>query len=109
MYGTCVRFYSTVVDWTYLQRMKEDLIERITSKIFGRKSFSDAVLKLCVDTTKQQQEAYLKRIEQITLLKPIDVGVSPYLTLDRTGNIEKVYQQLQRTPGDIGGSNFKVF
>ena len=35
MYGTCVRFYSTVVEWAYLNRMKEDLIERISSLVFS--------------------------------------------------------------------------
>ena len=34
LYGACVRFYSTVVEWTFLQQMKEDLIERLTSLVF---------------------------------------------------------------------------
>ena len=34
LYGSCVRFYSTVVDWDYIHRMREDLIERMTSKLF---------------------------------------------------------------------------
>ena len=40
IYGCCVRFYSTVVDWEYIQRMNEDLIERMTSKLFEEPSFS---------------------------------------------------------------------
>jgi hypothetical protein len=40
IYGCCVRFYSTVVDWEYIQRMSEDLIERMTSKIFENPTFS---------------------------------------------------------------------
>lgn len=34
LYGSCVRFYSTVVEWDFLQQMKEDLIERLTSMVF---------------------------------------------------------------------------
>lgn len=31
LYGSCVRFYSTVIDWGYLQNMREDIIEKLTS------------------------------------------------------------------------------
>jgi len=44
IYGCCVRFYSTVVDWEYIQRMAEDLIERMTSKIFENPQFSELVV-----------------------------------------------------------------
>lgn len=44
IYGCCVRFYSTVVDWEYIQRMNEDLIERMTSKLFEEPSFSALVV-----------------------------------------------------------------
>jgi len=40
MYGSCVRFYSTVVEWDFLQQMKEDLIERLTSMVFADELFS---------------------------------------------------------------------
>jgi len=39
-----VRFYSTVVDWEYIQQMSEDLIERMTSKLFEDASFSEFVV-----------------------------------------------------------------
>jgi hypothetical protein len=35
LYGSCVRFYSTVVEWDFLQVMKEDIIERLTSMLFS--------------------------------------------------------------------------
>ena len=44
IYGCCVRFYSTVVDWDYIQRMNEDLIERMTSKLFEDVDFSELVV-----------------------------------------------------------------
>jgi hypothetical protein len=40
LYGSCVRFYSTVVEWEYLSLMKEDLIERLTSILFNNDKFS---------------------------------------------------------------------
>ena len=44
IYGCCVRFYSTVVDWEYIQRMSEDLIERMTSKLFEDADFSQFIV-----------------------------------------------------------------
>ena len=44
IYGCCVRFYSTVVDWEYIQRMSEDLIERMTSKLFEDDDFSQLIV-----------------------------------------------------------------
>ena len=44
MYGCCVRFYSTVVDWEIIQRMSEDLIERMTSKLFENAEFAELVV-----------------------------------------------------------------
>jgi hypothetical protein len=81
--------------------MKEDLIERITSKIFCDESFSNLVLRLCSVT--ETETAYLKRLEQVSNLKPRDVGISPFLTLDRTGNLQQIYST-QYNSGDVGGS-----
>jgi len=47
LYGSCVRFYSTVVEWDFLQQMKEDLIEVLTSLVFSSDDFSAEVMKLC--------------------------------------------------------------
>ena len=58
IYGSCVRFYSTVVDWDYIQRMSEDLIERMTSKIFQDTDFSRLVVSLCGELTREQDAAY---------------------------------------------------
>lgn len=52
LYGSCVRFYSTVVEWDFLQSMKEDLIERLTSMVFEERDFSQTVLSLCRETTR---------------------------------------------------------
>jgi hypothetical protein len=58
LYGSCVRFYSTVVEWDFLEQMKEDLIERLTSMVFSDDEFSKTVLKLCAETTRDQEEKY---------------------------------------------------
>jgi len=56
IYGSCVRFYSTVVEWEFLEQMKEDLIERLTSMVFSSQEFSSTVLKLCAEITRENQE-----------------------------------------------------
>jgi len=95
IYGSCVRFYSTVVDWSYLQRMKEDLIERITSKVFSNLDFSNLVVSICRQMNLAHEQSYLKRLEEVRGIKPRDVGISPFLTLDKTGNLEKVFMESQ--------------
>lgn len=84
--------------------MKEDLIERITSKVFCEESFSNLVLSLCSVTVKEISTAYVQRLEQVKNLKPKHVGISPYLTLDKTGNLEQIYNT-QFNSGDVGGKN----
>jgi hypothetical protein len=93
IYGSCVRFYSTVVDWSYLQRMKEDLIERITTKVFDNLEFSSLVVSICRQMNQAHEATYLKRLGEVKGIKPRDVGISPFLTLDRTGNLEKVFME----------------
>ena len=93
IYGSCVRFYSTVVDWSYLQRMKEDLIERITSKVFDNLEFSILVVSICRQMNLAHEVTYFKRLQDVKGIKPRDVGISPFLTLDRTGNLEKVFME----------------
>jgi len=62
-YGSCVRFYSTVVDWEFLQMMKEDLIEKLTSLVFSDPQFSKIVLSFCREITKDQELKFIKRLE----------------------------------------------
>ena len=57
LYGSCVRFYSTVIDWNYLQKMKEDIIERLTSNLFNEGSFAELVQGLCRELTRRDEEA----------------------------------------------------
>jgi hypothetical protein len=62
LYGSCVRFYSSVVEWDFLQQMKEDLIERLTSMVFSDMDFSSIVLSLCKEITKDSEIRFKKRL-----------------------------------------------
>ena len=106
IYGCCVRFYSTVVDWEYIQRMSEDLIERMTSKLFEDAEFSQLIVQLCGELTKEQDEAYNRIKRDFAKCKPKDVGINAYFTLDHTSKLEQVFMQLnpQQLMGDSGGS-----
>ena len=46
---------------------------------------------LALEITKEQEQKFCKRLEQIGDFKPRDVGISPYLTLDTTSNLEQVF------------------
>jgi len=107
LYGSCVRFYSTVLDPDILEIMKEDLIEVLTSKLFDNSPFSRLVLSLCRETTREQELALQKRLRVLYNLKPKDIGISPYLTLDESSNILQVYKDLHYEnvlDGDSGAS-----
>jgi len=56
LFGSCVRFYSTVLDWDYILAMREDLIERLTSKIFENQDFSSLMLQLCRETVRSKEK-----------------------------------------------------
>lgn len=93
LYGTCCRFYSTVVEWDFLQQMKEDLVERLTSMLFNDESFSGTVLGLCRELTREQERDYLRRVKEVQGILPLHVGISPFLTLDRTSNIVEQFEK----------------
>lgn len=61
-YGSCVRFYSTVVEWDFLQVMKEDLVQLLTDMVFADNYFSKIVLSLCRELTKEQEQKFTKRL-----------------------------------------------
>ena len=104
IYGCCVRFYSTVVDWEYIQRMSEDLIERMTSKIFEDPAFSQLVVSLCGELTREQDQKYQQIKRDFQQCIPKDVGINPFFTLDHTSKIEQIFLQLhpELNLGDSG-------
>lgn len=59
--------------------------------VFSDELFSNTVLKLCREISKDQEERYLRRLSEIEELKPVHVGISEYLRLDATGNLLEVF------------------
>ena len=93
-----------MVDWEYINRMREDLIERMTSKLFEKPSFSNLVIQLCGELTRKDDEAYKKIKSEFLLCQPKDVGINNYFTLDSTSKLEQVFMQLhpELNLGDSG-------
>ncbi len=71
-----MRFYSSVVDWAFLNRMKEDLIERVTASVLSTKKFTDLVIALCRVSTLDEETTYVKRKLEVLGIRPKDVGIS---------------------------------
>lgn len=103
LYGSCVRFYSTVLDWEYIQGMREDLIERLTSLTFEEAEFSHMILYLCRETIRDKERQYNAAVERLSNIKPKDLGISLYFTCDETSKLEQVYLE-QHPDANIGDS-----
>lgn len=84
--------------------MNEDLIERMTSKLFEEPSFSALVVQLCGELTREQDEAYQRIKRDFHSCIPKHVGINPYFTLDHTSKLEQVFLQLhpELNLGDSG-------
>jgi hypothetical protein len=106
LYGTTVRFYNTVVRWQDLDVMKEDLVETLTSTLFNDDIFSDLLLDMSRLTTFDEEKTFCRRLYELRNIKPIDIGISTYLTLDESCEIENVWKKLHPvdSSGDVGGS-----
>ena len=90
----------------YLTKMTQDLIERLTSKTFEDIEFSNLILQMCRELTRQDEEAFSKKTEEIIKLKPKNIGISPYHTLDETSKLMTVFNEVNQVnnAGDVGGS-----
>jgi hypothetical protein len=62
MYGSCVRFYNTVVSSNALTQMKEDLIEALTSLLFQGK-MTKMMLAFARVCTKDQEIELLDKLD----------------------------------------------
>lgn len=87
--------------------MREDLIERLTSKIFENQDFSSLMLQLCRETVRSKEKQYLEAIEKVANVKPKDFGISLYFTCDDSSKLEQVYLELHPDVnlGDSGSSS----
>ena len=87
--------------------MKEDIIEILTSKLFANDRFSGLLMELSRFSTFDEEKKFITRLRNILGLRPKDVGISPYLTLDKTCKLESVWHELHPSGGDVGGSSNK--
>ena len=53
LYGSCMRFYSTLLVYSELEEMREDLIERLTTMLFYNDNLTQLVLQLCKISTQE--------------------------------------------------------
>ena len=61
--------------------------------LFNEEEFSGTVLSLCRELTKDKERMYMHRVEEIKGIRPIHVGLSPYLTLDASGNVLEIFKK----------------
>ena len=89
MYGATVRFYNTLLVYHELDEMKEDMIERVTTMIFHHPHITQLVMTLCKIATQDDQKIFEKRLrEGIKMdIKPHNLSVSNFFTLDHSSNI----------------------
>ena len=86
--------------------MSEDLVERMTSKLFEDIHFSQFVVSLCGELTREQDLAYQRIKRDFDWCRPKDVGINPYFTLDHTSKLEQIFMQIhpEMNLGDSGSS-----
>lgn len=99
MYGACVRFYNTLLTYSELEEMKEDLIERITTMLFYNDGLTDLVVNLCQFATTEDEGTFKERLgESVTLdMSPTNLAVSKYFTMQSSTKIDAWYlKQLKR-------------
>lgn len=63
LYGSCVRFYNSVVKYNTLENMKEDLIEVLTKITFSNK-LSNMIVAICSILTKEEDAIYQVRVQE---------------------------------------------
>ena len=84
--------------------MSEDLIERMTSKLFENSSFTEMVVQLCGELTRDSDQQYQSIKREFSTCIPKDVGINAYFTLDHTSKLETIFMQLhpELNVGDSG-------
>lgn len=95
LYGATVRFYNTLMVYNELDEMKEDLIERVTTMLFHNPNLTNLVMKFCKIATQKEQKIFERRLleSQELNIKPTDLSVSKFFTLDNKSNILDYYRK----------------
>jgi hypothetical protein len=92
MYGTLIRFYSSIVKVEVLESMKEDFIEVITNLVFNE-PMMQVVSSICRMCTKDEERSFALKFEELAEIKPSLIGLSKFFTLDETSEIRKVFKE----------------
>ena len=101
LFQAIASFYKSQVLYQEFDGMHEDLIECITSLIFEQNNVAKLVINLCKIQTNEEQAIFEKRIaESLNMtLKPADLAVSDFFTLDAGSNIMDFYKKMKSVPG----------
>jgi hypothetical protein len=75
--------------------MEEDLIECVTSMLFEQEDFTELIINLCKICTSDDQKTLEARMAEAANvnIKPFNLEVSPYFTLDESSKIFDFYRK----------------
>jgi hypothetical protein len=99
LYGTCIRFYNTLLVHAELKDMSEDLIERVTTMLFHNRGLTELVIHLCKISTQDEEKKLVERLKEGIEydIKPATLNVDKYFTLDSNSNIFDFYLKQIKT------------
>jgi hypothetical protein len=114
VYGSLIRFYSSVIKLETLEKMREDLIEALTKLLFNDR-MSSMLVAMCRICTRDEERTLVLKITELQKLKPSQIGLNEYFALDKHSIIWKVFaEQFKEVDesraftgddGDVGGSS----
>lgn len=96
--------------------MREDLIEAMSKLLFNER-MSSMLVAMCRICTKDEERTLIMKIVELQKLKPGQIGLNEYFTLDKSSNIWTIFNEQFKdvnqslTPkytaddGDVGGSS----
>ena len=70
--------------------MREDLIEALTRLLFSVK-MSNVIVALCRLCTKEEERVLAMKMNELAKIKPKQLGLNDYFTLDKSSSIWKVF------------------
>ena len=95
LYGTCIRFYNTLLVHSELKEMSEDLIEKITTMLFYNTGLTELVVELCKISTQDDERKFTQRLREGVEheITPKKLNVDKHFTLDESSAILKFYEK----------------
>lgn len=74
----------------FIEQMKEDLIETLTTLVFQR-SFSKLLVAFCRASTHDKEIDLQDNLKIFLTVKPRNIGIDQYFTLDASSKIEQIF------------------